>query len=290
MHSKDEQFRELVKIILKISNPLPFTILEIGALQTTDKTEPFHQLLDCFPGSKIIAFEVDEIFCEELNKKAKPNIKYFPVPLGRTEETCAFYETVHPMCSSLYKPNEELINLYNNVMEAAKLKSVNYINTKSLDCFTKNNNIEVVDFIKIDIQGAELDVFMGGIDTLADVVAIVSEVEFIPIYIDQPLFGDVCAFFAEHEFMFHKFLGLCGRSLKPIVLNNNPNVGSQHIWSDAVFIRDIIKIDKLSSDQLLKMGILTFIYDSPDILFYCVRKYDEKNRTNIYQELLNLMT
>ncbi len=290
MHSKDEQFRELVKIIREISNSLSFTILEIGALQIKDKTEPFHQLLDCFPGSMIIAFEVDEILCEELNKKAKPNMKYFPVPLGRTEETCSFYETVHPMCSSLYKPNEELINLYNNMMEAAKLKSVNYINTESMDFFTKNNDIKVVDFIKIDIQGAELDVFMGGIDTLADVVAIVSEVEFIPHYIDQPLFGDVCAFLAEHEFMFHKFLGLCGRSLKPIVLNNNPNVGSQHIWSDAVFIRDITKIDELSSDQLLKMGILTFIYDSPDILFYCVRKYDERNRTNIYQELLNLMT
>ena len=63
-----------------------------------------------------------------------------------------------------------------------------------------------VDFIKIDIQGAELDVFKGGVDTLKDVVAIVSEVEFIPHYIDQPLFGDVCSFLTEKGFMFHKFL------------------------------------------------------------------------------------
>ena len=188
MHLKDKRFRELAKLILKTSNSLSFTILEIGALQITDKTEPFYQLLDCFPGSKIIAFEVDEILCEELNKKAKPNMKYFPVPLGRTEETCSFFETVHPMCSSLYKPDEELMNLYNNLMGATKLKSVNCIKTESLDFFTKSNDIEVVDFIKIDIQGAELDVFMGGVDTLADVVAIVSEVEFIPHYIDQPLF------------------------------------------------------------------------------------------------------
>ncbi len=289
MHPKDELLKALAKIILKISGSLSFTILEIGALRIEDKTEPFHQLLDCFPGSKIIAFEVDEKICEELNNKTKQNIKYFPVPLGRKEETCLFYETVHPMCSSLYKPNEELMNQYNNMMEAAALKSVQYINTEGLDFFTKNNNIEDVDFIKIDIQGAELDVFKGGVHTLADAVAIVSEVEFIPHYINQPLFGDVCAFLSEHEFMFHKFLGLCGRSLKPIVLNNNPNVGSQHIWSDAMFVKDILKTDKLSSDQLLKMGILTFIYDSPDILFYCARKYDERSGTNIYQELLNLM-
>ena len=54
---------------------------------------------------------------------------------------------------------------------------------------------------------------MGGVGTLTDVVAIASEVEFIPLYIDQPLFGDVCAFLAKHDFMFHKFLGLCGRFL-----------------------------------------------------------------------------
>ena len=289
MPVKGEKFRELVKLILRISDSLSFTILEVGALQIEEKTEPFHQLLDCFPASKIIAFEVDETLCAELNKKAKSNMQYFAVPLGRTEESRPFYETVHPMCSSLYKPNEELIDLYNNMMEAAKLKSVGSVDTVSLDFFTKENDIGAVDFIKIDIQGAELDVFKGGVETLSDVVAIVSEVEFIPHYIDQPLFGDLCTFLAEKGFMFHKFLGLCGRSLKPIVLNNNPNIGSQHIWSDAVFIRDIRKTDNLSSDQLLKMGLLAFLYDSPDILFYCVKQYDDRNHTHIYKELLSLL-
>lgn len=65
------------------------------------------------------------------------------------------------MCSSLYKPNEKLVSLYNN-MEVAMLKSIESIETDSLDYFTKENSIESVDFIKIDIQGAELDVFQGG--------------------------------------------------------------------------------------------------------------------------------
>lgn len=287
MHSKREQLRELTKIVREVSNSLSFTILEIGARPLNGKTEPFYELIDFFPESQIIAFEVDGKLCEELNQQAEPNIKYFPVPLGRTEETRLFYETIHPMCCSLYKPNEELINCYNN-MEVANLKSVNHVDTVSLDFFTKNNNIEFVDFIKIDIQGAELDVFKGGLDTLKDVVTIVSEILFIHHYIDQPLFGDVCAFLTEQEFMFHKFLGLGGRSLKPITLNNDINLPVQHMWSDAVFIKDIMKIKELSSDQLLKMGILNFIYNSPDVSFHCFKKYDERNRTNIHQELLNI--
>ena len=53
-------------------------------------------------------------------------------------------------------------------------------------------------------------------------------------------------------------------------MNNNRNAASQHIGSDAVFIKDILKTDKLSSDQLMKMGILSFIYDSPEyIILLC---------------------
>ena len=147
------------------------------------KVEPFYQLLDVFPGSKMVAFEVDSNLCEQQNKNAKPGLQYFPVAFGCGEEKRAFYETNHPMCCSLYKPNENLISMYHN-MEVAMLKSVSSIETVSLDCFVKENNIGSVDFIKIDIQGAELDVFQGGVNTLKDVVAIVSEVEFVPHFKD----------------------------------------------------------------------------------------------------------
>jgi hypothetical protein len=127
--------------------------------------------------------------------------------LGRTEEAVTFYETNHPMCGSLYKPDDKLLAMYNN-LEVAMLKSSAIVDTVSLDFFVDNNDIETVDFIKIDIQGAELDVFIGGIRTLQDVTVIVSEVEFIPLYIDQPLFGDVCKFLRTQDIHFHKFVSL----------------------------------------------------------------------------------
>ena len=69
-----------------------------------------------------------------------------------------------------------------------------------------------------------MDIFKGASKTLKNVVKIVCEVEFISHYENQPLFGDVCSYLSEHNLMFNKFLGLSGRALKPIMLNNNPNL------------------------------------------------------------------
>ena len=59
------------------------------------------------------------------------------------------------MCSDLYEPDSELMSLYNN-LEVAYLKSKSSIKTTSLDQFLNENGIHSVDFIKADVQGAEL--------------------------------------------------------------------------------------------------------------------------------------
>jgi len=276
----------LGKIIRAVHGPLAFTVLEIGARPVAQRRESFHPLLDVFPGSRILAFEIEEKLCRELNERAPPGLRYFPVALGCKEETRALYETVHPMCTSLYRPNEELLALY-NAMEVSILKSIGSVETVSLDYFVKHNGVGRVDFIKIDIQGAELDVFRGGVATLADTLAIVSEVEFIPHYIDQPLFGDVCKFLAEQRFQFHKFLGLAGRALKPFVVNNRPEFAIQHMWTDAMFIRDVRDLPALSGDELLRMGTLAFLYFSPDVTFNCFRLLDERNGTDLCRQVFS---
>lgn len=276
----------LAGIVQRVANNITFNILEIGSLPLEGEPEPFHGLIHSFPGSRINAFEVDAELCKTLNSKTTSGLVHHPVALGRSEEERPFYITNHPMCCSLYKPNEKLIERFHN-MEVAMLKAVSTIKTVSLDYFTAKNNIGPVDFIKIDIQGAELDVFQGGVTTLRDVVAIVAEVEFIHHYENQPLFGDVCAFLAGQGLSFHNFLGLAGRALKPTVMNNNRNFPSQHMWSDALFLKDPMQLDAFSSDdQLLKQAVLALMYGCPDVSVYCLMEYDRRHGTAIAQELL----
>ena len=110
-----------------------------------------------------------------MNSQAKDGIKYYPYALGKDNEKRKFYVTDSPMCSSLYKPNAEIIKLYNN-LEVASLKKEIEIDTISLDYFVDKHDVGKVDFIKIDVQGAELDVFKGGSKTLENVLKIVCEV------------------------------------------------------------------------------------------------------------------
>lgn len=277
-------YEELTRVVRNTAGSLAFNILEIGALPLPGQSEAFHSLLRLFPGSRINAFEVDPDLCARLNKSAADGIAYHPVALGRREEERPFYMTRHPMCASLYSPNERLIERYNN-MEVSMLKYAGTIRTVSMDYFVANNNIGPIDFVKIDIQGAELDVFQGGATTLKDVLAIVTEVEFIPMYENQPLFGEVTEFLGKSGFTFHKFFSLMGRALKPVVLNNNPNFATQHMWSDAMYVRDLMKLDSLSPDQLLKLAILASMYGSPDISVHCIQEHDCRQGTDIGGQL-----
>lgn len=275
----------LAGIVKSVAPNLEFTFIEVGALPVDGAKEPFHELLDDFPGSRVLAFEIDSRVCEDLNRKTRKDISFYPIALGLANETRNLYNTKHPMCTSLYEPNEVHNNLYNN-LEVANLANTETIKTISLDHFTREYKISRVDFIKIDIQGAELEVFQGGKSTLEDVVAIVTEVEFVRLYKQQPLFGDICVFLSEQGFYFHKFLGLAGRSLRPTIINNNPNFATQHLWSDAIFIRNIENMNDLSDEGLLKLSVLTFIYNSPDVAVYCLQHYDKRHGTTLGQELL----
>ena len=277
--SELKKLENFFKIIKNFSKDLKFKVLEIGAHPYGEFKESFHILLDHFPGSEIYAFEVDKEECEKLNKSCKKGMRFFPIALGEKKETRKFYETYMPVCSSLYEPKQKFLELYNN-LNVAYLKNITEIETISVDEFAKSHNLECVDFIKIDIQGAELDVFKGGIKTLEKTLMIVSEVEWVEQYINQPLFGDVSSFLKKQDFMLHKFLGYGTRSLKPIILNQNKNFGTQFIWSDALFIRNIMNVSKLSDESLIKSAVLSYIYKSPDLTYFYLTKFDEKNNSS----------
>ena len=275
----------LVNIIKEMKINCDFTIIEVGALKIQNKQEPFYELMDYYPSSRIIGFEIDKYVCQKMNSEASNGIKYYPYALGKANEKRKLYVTQNPMCTSLYKPNEKFIKLYNN-FEVAYLKEETEIETISLDYFVEKHGIENIDFIKIDVQGAELDVFQGGTKSLLNVLKVVCEVEFVPHYENQPLFGDICNFLIQHDLMFNKFLKLSGRALKPIILNNNANLASQHIWSDAVFIHHIEKMQKLTNVQLIKLSLLACIYSSLDLTFYCLIEYDKRNSSNFAKNFM----
>ena len=138
-------------------------------------------MLSFFLGSKIAAFELNEEQYVKWNKEAPEGLKYYFIALSEKSEQRKLYETHRPICTSLYKPNVPLLSVFNR-LEVVALKSESYVQTISLDEFVQANKIGSIDFIKIDVQGAEYDIFKGEVSVLKDVVLVVSKVEFVPLY------------------------------------------------------------------------------------------------------------
>ena len=55
------------------------------------------------------------------------------------------------------------------------------------------------------------------------------------------------------------------------------------MWSDAVFIKNILKIEELNNSQLLKLAIFSYLYGSPDLSYFCLFNYDKRNHTKIIE-------
>ena len=114
-----------------------------------------------------------------------------------------------------------------------------------------------------------------GSRTVKNSLVIECEVEFIPLYQDQPLFGDIQVFLRSNGFVLHKLLDIAGRAFLPIKVNPKNSPFSQLLWADAVFVRDFTKLGDFDDTQLLKIAtILHDVYRSYDIVRYFINEYD----------------
>jgi len=188
----------LTRLLRELNTGLRFSLIEVGARQVGEG-EAFYALLEAFPGSVLHGFEPEADLCAEMQATAPPGVRYLPHALWSSSERRPLYVTAHPMCSSLYEPDPRYIQAFMGLKSQA-LARVIEVDTIDLDTVVGRYDIPPPDFIKIDIQGAELDCFKGGSNTLRSVLQILTEVEFAPLYREQPLFGDVDRFLRDQGF------------------------------------------------------------------------------------------
>jgi FkbM family methyltransferase len=126
-----------------------------------------------------------------------------PLALADVSGERTLYLTREMACSSLYRPDSTLTGSLPELACASEVGTSKIVVT-TLDEWSAANGVAEVDFIKLDTQGAELDVLRGGERALESVRGLEVEVEFNPIYIGQPLFGDVDRFLRDRGFVLWK--------------------------------------------------------------------------------------
>jgi len=271
--------------ILEMLPPLPrIKVIDIGAMSLGQGTEPYFPLME-LNMVDVTGFEPIDKEYKKLLQSAPSNYRYFPYFIGNGSNG-TFYECNYPMTSSLYEPNTELLSKFQNLENFVQVVKKHKVQTKRLDDIKE---IVDTDLIKVDVQGGELDVFQGATKLLESAVLIQTEVEFLPLYKNQPLFADIDSHLRQHGFVFHNFAGLSGRMFKPLVDTGNINRWiSQPLWSDAIYVKDFMKIELLKDEKLLKLiVILHSLYGSFDLCCMLLNSYDSRHKTKLGEMYLD---
>jgi hypothetical protein len=135
------------------------------------------------------------------------------------------------------------------------------LETITVDEFLTEHPALSPDMMKLDTQGSELDILCGAEKSLASVGLVEVEVEFMRMYSEQPLFGDVAAFMADHGF---ELLYLNRTLVSRRALYQGPSRG-QLLFGEALFGKREDAVGSLPVEQRAKYAILLCQYGHLDI-------------------------
>lgn len=262
-------------------------IVDVGAMSLGEGTDAYAPLADALP-CDVIGFEPVESEFTKLRSKIVPDRTYLPYCIG-DGKAHTFFECNMPMTSSLFEPNTELLDKFQNLGNATRVVKTYRIQTVCLDDVPDARD---ADYLKVDVQGGEVLVYSGSQKTLDAVLVVHTEVSFVELYKHQALFADVDAFLRNHGFTFHRLLTPSGRTFKPLVVHGDANAsGSQLLWADAVYVRDFMSFDRLRPIQLLKIAaILHELYKSYDLAALALEAYDRQTGSRLQPDYLLRLT
>ena len=190
-------------------------------------------LLDRFKPQRIIAVECEHRCVGPLKARfaGSPSVVVVETALGDGEGTATFHQLRHPAGSSLLKPRPEVIREFEanswDVIGTVEVRKTGY------DQLVADEN--EISILKIDIQGAEMEVLGNSQEGLRKTKSILMEVNFTSHYENDAGFPEL------HQFMASKGFGLYR-------LSPPYHRGARILYADALYIQEQI-LHELHSDR-----------------------------------------
>ena len=186
---------EIPKFYIMLLLPEAPVIIDAGAHVGSD-TIVMSRL---WPQGTIHAFEpVPDVFQKLTdNTRDLPNVKRYPLALGPSVGTAEMFVSGggSDASSSLLPPKEHL-QINPHVLFPERIT----VPTRTLDAWVQENGAPAIDFLWLDMQGAELAMLKAAPRSLASVRLIHLEVSLVELYANNPLYSEVRAWLEAQGF------------------------------------------------------------------------------------------
>jgi len=250
-------------------------IMDIGAAAINEN--PIYQYLMSSGFAHLHAFEGDERQAEGIRNKYGENVTLHSNFLFDGSIRTFYQASAASGMSSLLKPDPVALAFFNRFASFGEIKSETQVKTFRLDDL---DSLPVIDFIKLDIQGAELVTLKNAKNKLKNVLAVQLEVSYIPLYQNQPTFGEVDVWMRAQGFMPHCFLAIKKWSIFPTIFAGNFRVGgNQLLESDIVYVRNPLQLSNLPEERLVVFAWLShFLFKSTDLCIHILREMMQRGK------------
>ena len=245
----------------------------------------------------VIGFEPNQEEYDKLNKD-DPQEKIYKTALWNEKGNIDFFVTqANRLCSCL-APNRKVLDEFPETERFDVLRKI-VLPANTLDNVLINSTDEGVgitnpDFIKLDTQGTELNILKGMNDTLnRSVFGVEIEVEFIEMYLGQPLFYKIDEFMLSKGFQLFDLNKYYWR--RECGLDFDENMRGQIVHADALYFRKPdIYMDILESSgieckaRLLKAVAIALLFGYSDYAICLLDVAEKLNIINTRQQSITI--
>ena len=235
----------------------------------------------------LVMYDADENCIEQIEDELKQNnVKYKVINsgVGEKSENRTLYLNYDPNTSSFLKVNQKYSEYYYSsagkydyvVGDSYSVVKKCSVNVKPLDELCNEYNVSYPDVLSMDTQGTELEILKGAIKSLKNSVAVLTEVSFLPLYENQPLFNDVNEYLTDQGFIFCRFYGEHS-DMSPIRAPIGARAKGLMVAADAIYLKNPDFIvegnfsDKEKSRMLMNLSYIALVYGMFEYSMKCIR-------------------
>jgi FkbM family methyltransferase len=188
----------------------PTTVIDVGVAGGTP------ELYKAFPKSRFLLVEPLAEFSSSMERICRKLNGEFIIAAAGKEDTTLDMKVSPDLTGSYVLRNEEQTNW-----------EIRRVNVRSLNSLAKQFDLQGQIFLKIDVQGGELDVIAGATEIFPDVEAIALEVAFFEFHSGMPEFHNVVDTMKKYGFVVYE-----------VVEGHNRPLDFARAQADVIFVKE----------------------------------------------------